>query len=110
LLCAIYSTLSLAIIPFGKQKPMSAKKLTEIVCRDRPPYEIFIEDVGIVQRVYFEDTAYFIFDIYVSHSKHNRGKASDRKIALYKDGILIKEYQPRITSALATYLALIRNH
>jgi hypothetical protein len=85
---------------------MPAKKLTEVVCKDRPPYEIFIEDVGVVQRVYFEDTAYFIFSIYASHSEHWRGEASQRKIALYKDGVLIKEHQPKMSNALGNYLAL----
>jgi hypothetical protein len=80
-------------------------ELPPSMCADRPPFEVFIEGAGVMQRMYEISYASFVFEIYVRHSKHRDSKYNGKRVLLYKDGAIIREHTPQLLSELASYLA-----
>jgi hypothetical protein len=81
--------------------------LTSNMCADRPPFEIFIEGCGVMQRLYDKNFASFIFEIYVRHSIHRNSQYHGKRIILYKDGAMICEHVPPLVQELANYFAIL---
>jgi hypothetical protein len=81
--------------------------LSSNMCADRPPFEIFIEGCGVMQRLYDENFASFIFEIYVKHSIHRNSQYHNKRIILYKDGAIIYEHGLPLVQELANYFTTL---
>jgi hypothetical protein len=78
-------------------------ELPTSMCEDRPPFELFVEGRGVVQRLYIESFALFVYEAYVKYAQWCGHEYANKRIILYKNGAIIEEYNPPLISELLNY-------